>query len=392
MKKLTHIDLFAGPGGIATGFEAAGIDTIIAVEYVDSCCETYSANHPNTKVLCEDIRKVTDADIKKELGKCNLDSVDIVSAGFPCETFSTAGSKSRVYDDHRNFLYREAIRIAVAAKAKILMLENVPAFLSKSVVKGSTEKVFDLLIKDLEAAGYKYHHFEILNASDFGVPQYRSRFILLASKDRPIEEYKLKKTGKKVTVEEALSDIPKIGDNTQSEEYTSAPANEYQKKMRAYNAWGKSEKGVINKLSYHITPKHRPGTLERFALIKQGQGLKDLFMSLSDKELQELQERKVLPKKWYIQRNYRLKSEEPSKTVTSHCLDELLHPDLNRGLSVREVARLQGFPDWYDFKGGPMICPHMYKTQDKYEQVGDAVPPLLAKAVGEHITNLLRKP
>ena len=76
-------------------------------------------------------------------------------------------------------------------------------------------------------------------------------------------------------------------------------------------------------------------------------------------------------------------------TVTSHCLDELLHPKLHRGLSVREVARLQSFPDWYDFKGGPLICPHLYKTQDKYEQIGDAVPPLLAKHIGESVTAVL---
>ena len=97
----------------------------------------------------------------------------------------------------------------------------------------------------------------------------------------------------------------------------------------------------------------------------------------------------ILPKKWFIQRNKRLKSTEVSKTVTSHCLDELVHPKLDRALTVREVARLQSFPDSYQFVGGPFICPHLYETQDKYEQIGDAVPPLLAYHWGITIKKIL---
>jgi DNA (cytosine-5)-methyltransferase 1 len=385
---ITHIDLFSGAGGIATGFKAAGINTVMAVEYVDSCCETYSANHPETRMICSDITTVTDKQIKQELGQLKLNSVDIVSAGFPCETFSTAGSKSRVYNDHRNYLYKEAIRIADAAKARLLVLENVPAFLSKRVEKGSDTKIYDLLIEDLEKAGYKYHKYEILHAIDYGVPQKRSRFILVASKSIKIDNFLLKKVKDIVTVDEAFSDLPKIKENQTSELYSSQPLNKFQKLLRTPSFWNATD-NKQNKLSYHITPKHRPGTIKRFQLIKQGEGLKDIFMKLTKKEIAKLQEERVLPKKWYIQRNYRLESNQPSKTVTSHCLDELVHPTLDRGLSVREAARLQSFPDWYDFKGGPILCPHMYKTQDKYEQVGDAVPPLLAKALGGYLLDLL---
>jgi DNA (cytosine-5)-methyltransferase 1 len=119
-----------------------------------------------------------------------------------------------------------------------------------------------------------------------------------------------------------------------------------------------------------------------------GESLVDLFKKFSPEVVKELQEKKILPKKWYIQRNKKLILNEPSKTITSHCLDELVHPELNRGLSVREVARLQGFPDFYDFKGGPFICPHIYETQDKYEQIGDAVPPLLAYHWGKLIREM----
>lgn len=388
-KTITHIDLFAGLGGIATGFAAAGIKTLLAVEYIESCCETYSANHPETKVLCEDVRKVTDEQIKDELKQNGLERVDIVSAGFPCETFSTAGSKSRVYNDHRNYLYKEALRLANAANARVLVLENVPAFLSKKIDKGSPETIYDLLVKDLEDIGYKYHEFKVLSAIDYGVPQKRSRFILVASKEIQVKEINLGKSNFSSTVSEALSDLPEIKENTSSDKYKHEPVNEYQRIMRSEDFWGRPV--GVGVLSYHITPKHRPGTIERFKLINNGEGLKDLFEKLTPEKIAEYQSARVLPKKWYIQRNYRLEPDKPSKTVTSHCLDELIHPSLNRGLSVREVARLQSFPDWYDFKGGPLICPHISKTQDKYEQVGDAVPPLMSKALGHFLMGLLSR-
>lgn len=386
---LTHIDLFSGPGGIATGFKACGINTIIANEYVDSVCETYIANHPETVMLCEDIRDITDKKIKSELQKQGLKEVDIVSAGFPCETFSTAGATSRASNDHRNLLYKEAIRIANAANAKILMLENVPAFLSKKVVKGEPTLYYDLLMQDLKESGYKYIKYRILDASDYGVPQNRKRFVLLASKTIDVGDIDIPSKSRKTTVNEAFSDLPLIEDNLTLDIYSGPPENDYQKIMRDTKFWRYTGEADETKLSYHITPKHRPGTKLRFELIMQGEGLRDVFTKHSEEEIKKLQEDRILPKKWYIQRNYRLIPDKQSKTVTSHCLDELVHPMLNRGLSVREVARLQSFPDWYDFKGGPLIAPHMYKTQDKYEQIGDAVPPLLAKVVGEYIKVVL---
>ena len=144
-----------------------------------------------------------------------------------------------------------------------------------------------------------------------------------------------------------------------------------------------------SRLSYHQKPNHRPGTIERFKLLSPGENLKDLFLKHSPDEITKLQEARVLPAKWYIQRNQRLVARSLSATVTSHCLDELVHPKQNRALSVREVARLQSFPDAYDFKGGPFICPHMYETQDKYEQVGDAIPPLMAYYLGLAISKAL---
>lgn len=390
---ITHIDLFSGVGGICTGFKSVGIQTVVAVEHVDSCVDTYLANHPEVSVFLRDIREVSSEEIQKEMHRRNLTSVDIVSAGFPCETFSTAGSKSRVYGDHRNYLYQEAIRLADAANAKILLFENVPAFTSKRINKNSKRLIFDDLVKDLKNHGYKYWDYDILNTANYGVPQKRERFILIASKTIPItkEQFNFTSSDTRVNVEEAFSDLPPIEHSSESVVYHSHPLNCYQKRQRSTHFWKPSIETQENYLSYHITTKHRPNTIERFKLIHHGEGLKDLFDKLSEEERLSLQEKKILPKKWYIQRNYRLIPKSQSKTVTSHCVEELLHPFLNRSLSVREVARLQSFPDYYDFKGGPLICPHIYHTQDKYEQIGDAVPPLLARHLGACARELLGK-
>lgn len=127
-------------------------------------------------------------------------------------------------------------------------------------------------------------------------------------------------------------------------------------------------------------------------MLSQGESLKTLFDRYEGDERTRLQEQRILPKKLFIKRNYRLKESEPSPTVTSHCLDEFVHPKYDRALTVRECARLQSFPDSYEFVGGPYIVPHIDRTvQDKYEQIGDAVPPLLAYAWGIKIKELFEQ-
>lgn len=137
--------------------------------------------------------------------------------------------------------------------------------------------------------------------------------------------------------------------------------------------------------------RHRACTLKRFALLQPGDSLKTLFDRYQGEERKKLQTERILPKKMFIKRNYRLKANEPSPTVTSHCLDEFVHPQYDRALTVRECARLQSFPDSYEFVGGPYIVPHIDRSvQDKYEQIGDAVPPLLAYAWGLQIIEIFK--
>jgi DNA (cytosine-5)-methyltransferase 1 len=380
---VTHIDCFAGVGGVATGFHAAGIETVLAIEKVKSCVETYTANHPKVPVINSDIRTVTDEEIKQF---CR-DNVDIVTAGMPCETFSTAGKNSRSFYDSRQTLFDEAIRIATASNAKIILFENVPGFANKKLVKGESRLVIELLRERLIDAGY-INRFEIvLNSKDFGVPQSRDRIFVLASKDPTLEFCAPNSEFKNVCVGEAFANLP-IVDTTgpkSANEFTNI-TNAYCELMADNNFWKLPKE---TKCTYQKSPNHRLPTVERFKLIGTDEGLKALFDKLNSNEVANLQSRKILPKKWYIQRNRRLNNDKPSPTVTSHCIDELVHPILHRAITVREAARLQGFPDSYDFIGGPEICPHIYETQDKYEQIGDAVPPLMAYHWGKYLVGIL---
>jgi DNA (cytosine-5)-methyltransferase 1 len=386
MTELTHIDCFAGPGGICTGFRAAGIKTVLAIEKVGSCVETYAANHPEVPVIQQDIRKVD----SKEIRRYWKGKIDIVTSGMPCETFSTAGNKSRSFYDHRQFLFAEGIRIAKIVDAKVVLFENVKGITSKMTEKGGNRLIIDELFDQLSANGYKYYVDTILDAADFGVPQHRRRFFVLATKDPNIElQIPISKRNGMVTVADAFKGLPHLEANEGKEltRYSAGESN-YTNLLKNAEFWRLPKTAA--RLTYHISPKHREGTLKRLALIKPGEGLKDLFEKYNAKQREKLQKEKILPKKWFIQRNRRLIEKEPCVTVTSHCLDELVHPSIDRSLTVREVARLQSFPDAYDFKGGPLICPHIYETQDKYEQIGDAVPPLLAYQWGCVIKKILK--
>lgn len=367
---------------------AAGFDTKVAIEYIQSCVDTYSANHPEVHVIHSDIRDVTAEQI---LPYIPASGVDLVTSGMPCETFSTAGNRSRSFYDDRQLLFREGIRIAKISKAKLILFENVPAITTKTVEKHSKELIVDLLKKELAEAGYPNQHEVVLSADQFGVPQKRKRFFILASRfaDWKLSEPKPTPNAREVTVAEAFAGLPNVIPNSEIEgtAYT-GEESDFSRRMKDDAFWNRP--AGTGAITYHKPMKHRACTLKRFALLHQGESLKDLFERYTGEEREALQAERILPKKMFIKRNYRLILNEPSPTVTSHCLDEFVHPLHDRALTVRECARLQSFPDSYDFCGGPYLVPHIDRTvQDKYEQIGDAVPPLLAYAWGKKIAAIL---
>ena len=264
----------------------------------------------------------------------------------------------------------------------MILFENVPAITSKTVSKEDKTLIVDVLKKELAEAGYTNYIEVVLDATRFGVPQKRNRFFILATKN---EDWQLiapePTTDKAVTVYEALCDLPNVEPNSKADakEYTDERST-YSVLMKDLVFWHRE--GFNTELTLQTAMKHRPSTIKRFSLLRAGEGLKELFERYTGEERKQLQKERVLPKKMFIKRNVRLRLDEPSSTVTSHCLDEFVHPIYDRALTVRECARLQSFPDSYFF-AGPFLVPHIDRTvQDKYEQIGDAVPPLLAYAWG----------
>lgn len=387
---LTHIDCFSGPGGICTGLHAAGFETKVAIEYIESCVDTYSKNHPKVHVIHSDIREVTAEQILPYIPE---GGVDLVTSGMPCETFSTAGNTSRSFYDDRQFLFREGIRIAQIANAKMILFENVPAITTKTVARNSKKLIVDVLKEELVAAGYSNYIEVVLSATHFGVPQRRNRYFILATNIPSLKLVAPSRTSEReVTVEEALSGLGNVIPNSGKEATAYiGKESDFSLLMKNHTFW-RREDFASDKVSYQMAMKHRECTLKRFALLNPGESLKNLFERYTGEEREKLQAERIMPKKMFIKRNYRLRLDEPSPTVTSHCLDEFVHPKYDRALTVRECARLQSFPDSYDFCGGPYIVPHIDRTvQDKYEQIGDAVPPLLAYAWGVQINEIMKE-
>lgn len=256
---LTHIDCFAGPGGICTGLHAAGFETLIAIEYIKSCVETYSYNHPEVHMIHSDIREVKSEQI---LPFIPSDGVDLVTSGMPCETFSTAGNSSRAAYDDRQFLFREGIRIATISNAKMILFENVPNIQNKRIAKGSKELVIDYLKRELVEAGYGNFREFTLDASKYGVPQKRHRFFILAAKDPNLLIAAPEETCQnEVTVRDAFIDIPEVVANTWTENSVYLDdESDYSRLMKDDSFWRRTTKE--RKLLNHLPMNQRKGFLE----------------------------------------------------------------------------------------------------------------------------------
>lgn len=447
------IDLFSGPGGLCTGFKWAGILPLIAVEWTDTTVETYSVthnaevlkldnyiNHGNindgylnsfmhestqTLVIHGDINLVSSSMIKDILFyRYGIDSqnetVDVVSGGAPCESFSLAGTRTE--GDERDDLFSNIIRIARTVQTKMILFENVKGMFSKSR-DGKKGAIFNYICDTFEdervEPSYKLVSREqdivLLKACDYGVPQVRERLFLISIRrdllDRieftyPEKEYGPNRKYPYVTVQDALSDLPKVemGEETQKYKPVKKYKNENQERfvrimrgcIESDDIYAKVPKHLeINNLyserqvSSHKAPGHIKRKQELLALIKEKESMRMAFERLT-KEGTIVQYRHLFPNTIYGSRNRRLIKSEPSFTVTSHCLDEMLHPKLNRAVSPREAARLQSFPDWYQF-AGPYVQFHGDKVQDRYEQIGDAIPPLLAFALAKQIVKALKE-
>ncbi len=448
---LLSIDLFSGPGGLCTGFKWGGILPLIAVEWTDTTVKTYSVTHnaevmhlsqyltdngpdvdylnsfmqPSTQTLLihGDINLVDDHMVRDLLlHRYGIDSinetVDIVSGGAPCESFSMAGR--RAIGDLRDDLFDNIVRISRTVNTKAILFENVKGLFSKPNAAGERGAIFRHIcdtFEDINAhPSYRLVSRDqatiLLKASNYGVPQDRERVFLVSIRSDLYDggvrfSYPIPTHGPGalpyVTVQDAISDLPVVALNQEVTTYVLPNRFRTNNQIQFVNIMrGMVQVQGINNLApgylagvYNATSisSHKgPGHIRRkqalISIIQQNSNMRDTYRQLEANGRLDLQipgfagltYRQVFPNTIYGSRNRRLQWNNPSYTVTSHCLDELLHPDQDRAITPREAARLQSFPDWYQF-AGPYVQFHGDTEQDRYEQIGDAIPPLLAHAM-----------
>ncbi len=331
---------------MSIGALMAEIDVKFAVENNINAADTFEFNHPETTVIKDDITNVS---LKSNL---KLDPF-VLFGGPPCQGFSQSNTKTRKIGNPNNLLFEEYLRFVEELNPKWVVFENVEGF--KKFEKGTVVKE---LVTKLQQFGYKVK-YGILWASDYGVPQNRNRFFLVANRVGIDFEFP-KPFEYKVSVWEAIHDLPKLwnGDNFDKLPYTSQELNRYTKLMR-----------LNSEMSYqNYVSKNKDYVLERYKFIKQGQNWEAIPPNLMTNYKEISNTHSGIYK--------RLEANKPSVVIANYRKNMLIHPFEDRGLSVREAARLQSFPDNFIFKGNLI---------DIQQQIGNAVPPLLAKAVFEKI-------
>ncbi len=338
------LDLFCGCGGLSLGFEEAGYNVLLGVDVWEDALKTYKYNHKNSLTLCADISALNGKDVQRLIGN---EKVDVIIGGPPCQGFSIAGK--RVVDDERNRLYKGFVRMVEFFKPTAFVMENVPNILS---IGGGTIK--EAIISDFEKLGYSVQ-VKVLLASDYGVPQNRRRAVFVGVKCGAEYIFPSPVFLKKVTAKEALSDLPECSVK-EGACYPFLPQSAYQKLMRAHS------KALFN----HQATMHTQKTVGIISLVPDGGNYKDL-----PEELQGVRKVHIA---WT-----RLNSNKPSFTIdTGH--NHHFHYKYNRVPTVRESARIQSFPDDFIFLGNKGV---------QLKQVGNAVPPLMAKAIATQLKNYL---
>jgi DNA (cytosine-5)-methyltransferase 1 len=344
------VDIFSGVGGMSLGASMAGIDVKFAVEKDKYAAETFLANHRSVVMFNDDIQNLKEIPVKK------TKDATVLFGGPPCQGFSYSNQRTRNKNNEKNWLFKEFARITKLYQPDWFVLENVSGILH-------TEKGFFLeqILDEFHKIGYTLN-YKMFNAVDFGVPQKRERFFLVGSKRGITFAFPEVKKQQKVTVKDAISDLPILcnGAAFHALEYKSEANSKYAKRLR-----GKSLFSLCN----HVT-KNSDLVIKRYSYIPQGGN----WENIPEQLMSNYKDHSRCHDGIY----YRLREDQPSVVIGNYRKNMLIHPTENRGLSVREAARIQSFPDWFVFKG---------TVGFQQQQVGNAVPPLLAKAIFSQIVN-----
>jgi DNA (cytosine-5)-methyltransferase 1 len=370
---LNTIDLFSGCGGVSLGFKWAGFHAVLASDIDENCEKTFASNFPETPFICADLSSITKEDFDKQIHE----EIDVVIGGPPCQGFSLANKRrNKVADDPRNRLFYEFVKVINWYNPKSFVMENVKGLLSMK--SGQVIKQIVDEFKNAGAFGYEVE-YQVLKASDYGVPQARQRVIVIGiRKDLGlVPEFPEKKYEQAVTVNEAISDLPTIhaAQGTETQKYTKKTQNAYQEFMR------KNSKSVKN----HIAMRHTQRLIDRFKAIKNGQGLLDVWETHGSVQRGDPTKKSTVK---FSQNNQRLHGDKPAPTIAASFQSNFIHPKLHRNFTAREGARLQSFPDNFVFEGMRTKM-SWEKGLSQYQQIGNAVPPLLAYEIATRLKQVL---
>ncbi len=368
----TAISLFAGAGGCSLGFKQAGFEVLFATDINRDAVESYRRNFPETPCEVADIR-----DIGPEMliGKVGLKAgeLDILLGGPPCQGFSSAGMKSG--EDPRNSLVCHYVRLLEVIQPKWFIMENVEGLLTNDDGLHVRDAVEAFL-----QAGYSVN-LEKVYAQGYGVPQRRKRVLIVGNRlghDFVFPEAVTRFSGNifrkgEITFSTATSDLPPATtDAGQLLSYIGPPTNELQAYLR----------GASKTVADHFSPVLSGIQLERVLGLQSGQTMKDLPAHLQHESFHRRAFRRVMDGTPVERRGgapsglKRFFADEPSLTITSAATREFVHPTEDRLLTLRECARLQTFPDSFVFAGN---------AASRIQQIGNAIPPILARTVAEHI-------
>ena len=371
----------------------AGAEIVGAVELDKWAAQTLSHNHPSTRLAVQDIETMEDDEVVDFFSGLGA---NILIGGPPCQGFSVCRRGQGDPKDPRNTLFEEFLRFGRLLKPQLMVMENVPN-LSRTLT-GDGKPVIDIILQELEAIGYSAV-WRVLQATDFGVPQIRKRLFVVASKA------KLKSPFPKVThscdsydtvfegqlrrcpaLWDAISDLPRLnaGEGGEEMDYCSPPTNEYQILLR----------GDSSLLYNHKAMKHNRRTVERFAAMSWGDSVADVPHDLRPRRRNSTEIAKTV----YDQNNRRQYPYRPCNTIPASFYANFVHPFDNRNFTAREGARIQSFPDSYVFKGKPTVVSSKLLEREgrfaerhlsQYNQIGNAVPPLMAKAIADNLLHQL---
>lgn len=331
MSRYTYIDLFCGAGGFSVGFQKVGFKNVFSLDNNKDCLLTYRKNFPDHFIIEKDICELKAQEIKKIIKNIKI---SVIVGGPPCQGFSMAGNIGRKFiDDPRNHLFREFVRIVDIVKPSFFIMENVARLDTHN--SGKTKEA---IISSFNNIGYNVKS-TVLNAADFSVPQIRKRIVFIGTTTKMQISFPSGNNTKHKTVKFALSDLPSLLSGEKSQ-----------------------------KIANHLAMSHSKQMLKKMSYVKNGGNRLDIPLE-------------IRPLTGDARKYIRYNSDKPSITITGD-MRKVFHYEQNRALTVRELARLQSFDDDFIFEG---------KSISQQQQVGNAVPPLLAMAIAKKIKQFLDK-